>query len=440
MRTDKSGLARWQSPSIGASHQGRAVVTKLAVGLVISITLGIFALFGGVAQAADIVNMQFLDLRASFPVSDLEDFTADGTLSPELQKFLGHTPIPVETLSVLLDATIPDTGLPLGDSDSQFLLYQLNKIVGNPSVRRDLTPLAQALSSAYSDDTMSIVELIKRYPQEEVRFDIRQLDIVYRDVNLFVERLTPIFNFFSELLPDLVCDCDVTEVAYTESAHCSLLEQPISPASTKTLTTLTAGAVAPELEDIGQLMSQQTNAPRHPVKVTAVLGPLLVSISTDELATFVETGKLPPSWPLYMKIAGIDQENLAKILTSEFELDLLSLDRFLNQMLGEYALFQLGRIIHTPSRQGNIQALRGAILLSAADDNKGSLLEILQKYPARALFVDIVTLSRLGRNLNAKGGVGTATASLEDLLVDIQTAVAADICNCDQPQTDAAFY
>ena len=433
MQTDKSAKA--------LLHPNRSAMKTLAAGLVTGITLGVSALFGGVAQAADTVNIQFLDLRASLPVSDLEDFAAAGTLSPELQEFLEQTPIPVEALSVLLDAAIPDTGIPLGNSDIQFLLYQLNKIVGNPSVRGDLTPLAQALNSAYLDGNMSMLELIKRYPEDEVRFDIRELGIVYRDVNLFVERLTPLFNFFSELLPDLVCECDPTDVAYTEATyaeatHCNLL------ARTKALATVAEEAAS---EPESQLISQQTDditssQPRHPVEVTATLGPVLVSISTDELTTFVETGELPPSWPLYMKIAGLDKEDFRKILTSEFELDLLSLDQFLNRLPGEYALFQLGRIIHTPSRRGNIQALRGAILLSAADDNKGSLLEILKKYPARALFVDIATLSRLGRNINTRGAVGTATASIEDLLVDIQAAVAADICNCDRPQTEEAFH
>ncbi|MFG6098820.1 alpha/beta hydrolase [Leptothoe sp. ISB3NOV94-8A] len=440
MEPDKSGFARL--------YPDLLIVKTLVAGLITGITLGISPLFGGVAQAADTVTMQFLDLRASLPVSDLEKFADDGTLSPALQNFLGRTPIPVDALSVLLDAAIPDTGIPLGDSDIQFLLYQLNKIVGNPSIRADLTPLAQALNSAYLDDNMSILELIKRYPEDEVRFDIRELGIVYRDVNLFVETLTPLFNFFSELLPDLVCDCDVTDVAYADSVlathSCSPSEHTISVARTKALATVAQGSRTPESES--QFLSQQTSdsvnetspQPRHPVEVTTTLGPLLISISTDELVTFVETGELPPSWPLYMKVAGVDKENFRKILTSEFELDLLSLDQFLNQLLGEYILFQLGRIIHTPSRQGNIQALRGTILLSAADDNKASLLEILQKYPARELFVDIATLSRFGRNLDARGGVGTATASLEDLLVEIQVAVAADICDCDRP-SDPTF-
>ena len=236
-------------------------------------------------------------------------------------------------------------------------------------MRGDLTPLAQALRSAYLDGNMSMLELIKRYPEDEVRFDIRELGIVYRDVDLFVERLTPLFNFFSELLPDLVCECDVTEVAYVDTlpaAQCHRSEQTISLARTKALATVAQAPRAPEPENKGQLVSQATGTqPRHPVEVTATLGPLLVSISTDELATFVETGELPPSWPLYMKVAGLDKEDFRKILTSEIELDLVPLDKFLNQLPGEYALFQLGRIIHTPSRQGNIQDRKSTRLNSS---------------------------------------------------------------------------
>ena len=109
--------------------------------------MGISALFlwVGTAEAADTVNIQFLDLRTRLPVSDLETFATDGTASPELTEFLEQTPIPLEALSSLLDASIPDTGIPLGRSDIEFLLFQLNKIVGNPSARGDLSPLAETL-------------------------------------------------------------------------------------------------------------------------------------------------------------------------------------------------------------------------------------------------------------------------------------------------------
>ena len=437
--------------------------------------IGTLSLWGGTAKAADIVNIQFLDLRARLPVSDLETFAADGIASPALTEFLEQTPIPFEALPVLLDGSIPDTGIPLGRSDIEFLLFQLNKIVGNPSARGDLLPLAKALQSAYLDRNMSMLELIKRYPDNEVRFDIRELGIVYRDVNLFVERLTPIFNFFSELLPDLVCECDPEVVVGTTGHSIGACNPPASLIALDRAKVIFGkeanrypGPLNPPIlgdfeayspQNLGNLsmpnwentdtsieenISQQTDSisssastrTRHPVDVTFDLGPLVVSISTDELKTFVETGELPRSWPLYTKIAGLDREEFRNVLVSEFELNLMDLDGFLHSLPGEYALFQLGRIAHTPSRRANIQALRAAILLSAADDNKGTLLEILKNYPARQLVVDTSTVARFTRNLNTRGAVGTATASIEDLLVEIQNAIAAEICDCDSPQAE----
>lgn len=421
-------------------------LTQLAsIGLM---SIGALLLWFGTAEAADTVNIQFLNLRARLPVSDLETFVTDKTTSPELTEFLEQTPIPLETLSTLLEASIPDTGIPLGRSDVEFLLFQLNKIVGNPSARADLLPLAEALQSAYLDQNMSVLELIKRYPDNEVRLDIRELGAVYRDVHLFVERLTPLFNFFSELLPDLVCECDpeVELVVGTASngygqESCNHIESSPAADRVNALTKATeALASSPKGENIsqqtGNISSGISTQTRHSVDVTFVLGPLVVSISTDELTTFVETSELPRSWPLYTKIAGLDKEEFRKILVSEFELDLMDLDGFLYSLPGEYALFQIGRVARTPSRQANIQALRGAILLSAADDNKGSLLEILKNYPARQLVVDTTTLGRFARHLDTRGAVGTATASLEDVLVQVQAAIAAEICECNLPQAE----
>lgn len=407
-------------------------------------SMGALSLWGGAAKAADTVNIQYLDLRARLPVSDLETFATDGTASPALSEFLEQTPIPLDALSVLLDASVPDTGIPLGRSDIEFLLFQLNKIVGNPSARSDLRPLAEALRSAYLDRNMSMLELIKRYPANEVRLDIRELGIVYRDVNLFVERLTPIFNFFSELLPDLVCECDpVVSASASGNGREDCYDSgalPLARAKTFTETVVVSDLSTVE-EGLHQTTSNIAFSPpartRHPVDVILDLGPLVVSISTDELTTFVETGELPRSWPLYTKIAGLDRDAFRNVLVAEFELNLMDLDGFLHSLPGEYALFQLGRIAHTPSRQANIQALRGAILLSAADDNKGTLLEILQNYPARQLVVDTSTVIRFTRNLDTQGFVGTATASIEDVLVGIQNAIAADICDCDPPQAES---
>ncbi len=51
-------------------------------------------------------------------------------------------------------------------------------------------------------------------------------------------------------------------------------------------------------------------------------------------------------------------------------------------------LDKLSEAIHTPRGGADRQALRSALVLSAADDGQVSLLEIIQKYPTQDVYVE----------------------------------------------------
>ena len=395
------------------------------------------------ASAAETVHLSYQNIRASVPLADVENFAAEGETSEALQAFLDQTPLSPVLMGTLLDAAIPDTGIPLGPDDIQFLLFQLNKVVGNPSNRGDLEPLAQALYSAYLDGNMSVLELVKRYPASEVRLDLRRLERVERDVSLFVERITPLFNFFEELLPDLVCECETESPPVAlEPRHnpltCGATDdwrvafkqaETISPLKDWAYGTM---ALAEEAANTQRLSIPRYARSRTAEQVVFAFGPFRRSFSIADLTTFAETGNMPRGWRFYLKLAKAQPEDLRTVLTSEIAVKLKTLDKHLNSLPGEYALFQLGQIIHTPSRRANIQAMRSALILAAADDDQVTLLEVLQNYPTPQLIVEAPKLLRLGQSLWARGAVSTATRSLEDWLVEIQIAIADEICECDQ--------
>ncbi|MDJ0707872.1 MAG: alpha/beta hydrolase [Leptolyngbyaceae cyanobacterium MO_188.B28] len=362
------------------------------------------------ASAAKTVILRYQDIRSSVPLVDVEDFVTDGETSETLQAFLHQTPLSSDMLTTLLTDEIPDTGIPLGSTDIEFLLFQLNKLVGDPLNREHLEPLGEALYYAFLDGSMSVLELVRLYPASEVRLELHLLSRVHRDIDLFVQRITPLFNFFEELLPDLVCECEtgaesVTSEPLRKTSFCSLSD---------------ASNYSPR---------------RNAEDVVFAFGLIRRSFSIAELTTFAETGNVPKSWRYYLEMTNLDPEDLRATLTSEIELDLISLDEILNSLPGEYALFQLGRIIHTPSRKANIQALRSALILSAAADNNVTLLEFLQNYPAQQLIVEGEDLIRFGERLEERGAVSTVTADLEDVLVEIQKEIANEICDCiDSPK------
>lgn len=130
------------------------------------------------------------------------------------------------------------------------------------------------------------------------------------------------------------------------------------------------------------------------------------SVPVEELTALAEQGEVSPTLERLLKRSRQDPQQVQDILNREFEIDQVTLDRFLNGPLGEIALRQLSDYIHTPSRSADLQAMRAALVLSASEDNKISLIEILQNYPTGAVIVEADRIAEAAELLgNIQGGV-----------------------------------
>lgn len=178
-------------------------------------------------------------------------------------------------------------------------------------------------------------------------------------------------------------------------------------------------------------------------KLVLTFGPLGDSIEIAELKNFVETGDIPRSLRPYLQLTKADPDVVRAIFRKEARVGLRFLDRALNTLPGEYGLFQLGTLVHTPPRVANIQALRAAVILSVSDDNQISLLEFLENYPTPTVVIDGVALLRVAQV------VGRVTAQVADRVAEIERrldawiAVGRDllenlVCECPPPTGTAA--
>jgi Alpha/beta hydrolase of unknown function (DUF1400) len=112
------------------------------------------------------------------------------------------------------------------------------------------------------------------------------------------------------------------------------------------------------------------------------------SVDTADLVMLTETGETSSDLAAQLRMAGQNPEEMSTALTNETEVNPRLLDWVLNGPAGDVLLDEVGRAIHTRSRRANRQALRAAMTLSAQDDGKVSLLEIIQKYPNQQVYVD----------------------------------------------------
>jgi len=125
------------------------------------------------------------------------------------------------------------------------------------------------------------------------------------------------------------------------------------------------------------------------------------TVAVQDLATLAESGEAPDNLASLLDAAGQRPEQLRSLLTNSLRADPLILDRALNSRPGEWMLDQVGEAIHPPAGQASRQALRAAIMLSAADDSRLTLLEILENYPTPEVVLEGDQIHRAYNRLEA---------------------------------------
>ena len=123
-------------------------------------------------------------------------------------------------------------------------------------------------------------------------------------------------------------------------------------------------------------------------KVVLKYGIFQESLSVAELSSFAATGDPSPTLAAYMKLANKKPEEVRNALTKQVKVSPVVLDQALNSVVGERLLDEVGKTVHTGADTANRQALRSALVLSASDDSKISLMEAIQKYPTQEVEVE----------------------------------------------------
>jgi predicted dienelactone hydrolase len=136
--------------------------------------------------------------------------------------------------------------------------------------------------------------------------------------------------------------------------------------------------------------------------VTFAYGALERSIAIRDLEIYVQEGRITPELQSYARyFARQNVEQVRTLLNQPADLDLLAVDRFLYTAQGEYLLNIVGDIIRTASRLNGFSALRGALILSAADTQEGlTLLNIMRRFPSQTIRVDLAKGLAIAREVD----------------------------------------
>lgn len=135
-------------------------------------------------------------------------------------------------------------------------------------------------------------------------------------------------------------------------------------------------------------------------KIVLKYGIFSVPLAVTELTNLAEKGEVSLRLNLFLNQAHQDSQTIRNVLTKQVPANPVMLDKALSNPIGEFLLDQIGLAIHTPSNQANQEALRSAIVSSANQDGKVSLIEIIQNYPTQEVDVEGKRLAHTYDQLN----------------------------------------
>lgn len=118
-------------------------------------------------------------------------------------------------------------------------------------------------------------------------------------------------------------------------------------------------------------------------------GILRQRLSVVELTKFAQTGEKSPVLERYLQRTNSNPEEVRQVLNQPVEISQSTLDKGLNNSVANLLLDELGKMIQTPNDEGNREALRTALISSTAQDNKLTVLEVIQNYPTDEIHLDV---------------------------------------------------
>lgn len=114
------------------------------------------------------------------------------------------------------------------------------------------------------------------------------------------------------------------------------------------------------------------------------------SVSVESLETFAETGRITGDFIPYARYISPEQRPfLQNALKQKLAISPVAVSQFLYSDIGELMVRRVAKVIRPKSNQGGFYALRGALIVAAADPEGLTVLNFLKHYPIQGLKIDL---------------------------------------------------
>lgn len=190
-------------------------VGKKCLSLCLALILTTFTLLGfncNSAVAADKILLIYGTGRENLTLNELQQFTRTGT-QPDVFSTLGVSQQDASDLRTLLNQEIPVSRefleKILKSGIGQYILTRLDPVIGQEGVQEGVEDVAQALLEASDDGTLSLLEVMRYYPQQQIVVNGPLLQDAYNRISFIAEDVRPVIEVVTNFMADLVCEGNV---------------------------------------------------------------------------------------------------------------------------------------------------------------------------------------------------------------------------------------
>ena len=168
--------------------------------------------FTNSAIAAESILLTYNNEELNVPISKLQSFSKTGDLTPQMESFFQTTKqVPRVWSNLLSDRVkVPEFIESFLESPrGRFVMHRIEKVVFNinENIQKEID--TALINSMEDDDTISILEMVEKYPEPTVKINLNELETDYEEVKQFINSINS--NNWeaaaNELGQEILCEC-----------------------------------------------------------------------------------------------------------------------------------------------------------------------------------------------------------------------------------------
>ncbi len=152
-------------------------------------------------------------------------------------------------------------------------------------------------------------------------------------------------------------------------------------------------------------------------------------VTINDLSVFARSGVIPQSIQDLFDTTNDISSDISSILNKELKISPQFINSFIDSSIGDFILGGLDDVINNSSSSRDLTNVRSTLVAAYEDDNRVSLIELIERYPQKQVQVNVTSLEKT---------YNTVSSIVEDVLPALEVAktyVQDSVCSCEEPIT-----